>query len=48
MEEERCSQTEEPLKQVLFLLESGKGAQGVRAALADISVAAKEPVIIKQ
>jgi D-alanyl-D-alanine dipeptidase len=48
MEEERCCQTEEPLKQVLFLLESGKGAQGVRAALADISVAAKEPVIIKQ
>jgi SAM-dependent methyltransferase len=48
IEEERCYGTEAALKEMLVLLESGKPAQQMRLALAQIQVEEKEPAVIGQ
>jgi len=45
-EEERCAPTELALKQLLVLLESDKPVKDFRAALVNIEVAPKEPVLV--
>lgn len=46
-EEARCCKTEIPLKNMLVLLESGNDAQRTKAALVNIKVNDKEPMLIR-
>ncbi|MDP2941363.1 MAG: metallophosphoesterase [Candidatus Omnitrophota bacterium] len=48
LEEERCSDTDAPLKEILVLLESNQPAAELQLALAKIKIEEKEPQTIEQ
>ncbi len=48
LEEERCSDTDAPLKEILVLLESNQPAAELQLALAKIKIEEKEPVLIEE
>jgi prophage maintenance system killer protein len=48
LEEERCADTEGALRQMLILLESGKPAQELQLALAQVKIEAGEPKVVEE